>query len=160
MHCHLSAVTLPLERGCSDELPSCRVLVGDGHVQNMQSILVILVLTGGASTAAAPPNGLPRPAPSAPVVSPQPADSTAADEAAAQQSTDEAGAPGGSPSSGGSSDRSSQAATSAFAEVPENRAHVHSNFVTASPRLDSPKDSPKESPKEGPSKVEGEASEV
>ena len=121
-----------------------------------------LTLAGGGSTAAATPNGLPKPAPSAPVVSPQPADSTAADDHAAQQGTDEAGAPGGSPTSGGSSDRSSQAATSAFAEVPENKAHVRSNFVTASPRLGSPKhmspkDSPKESPKEGPSGVEGDA---
>lgn len=88
---------------------------------------------------------------------PQPADSTAADDQVAQQRTDEADAPGGSPSSGGNSDRSSQAATSAFAEVPENKAHVRSNFATASPRLESPKDSPKDSPKEGPSKVEGEA---
>ena len=36
MHRHLPAVTLPLERGRSDQVTELRVLLDDGRVQNIQ----------------------------------------------------------------------------------------------------------------------------
>lgn len=84
----------------------------------------------------AAPTSLPKPAASAPAQSSQPADG----EATLQRSHD--GSHDSLNASAASSGCSSQAATSAFAEVPENKKQV-SDFATAMPRLEIPKDSPK-----------------
>lgn len=105
-------------------------------------------MTAGASLppiATAPaPSFLPRPSASEPAKGGQLADGKAADVDAVQQTGQNHGgnaaSTGGDGASHGKAAGSGQAATSAFAEVPENKKQVRSDFATATPRLESPKE--------------------